>query len=227
MDADVFPQDFETLKDAVINTKNNLDLETLNGEKLLSYPNTLYLENLNTSKKNENISDLISSINIFSAKRQIMGNLQSSINLCNLLVTLSSNAIDKVLTNSNIKTAPIIPSNLKKAIGYIARHYTEQISLECLAKYCNVSKQQLIRYFKSSLNTTQLQYITEYKISRAKELICNHSNLTIKEISAELGFDNQHYFSRVFTKSTGESPMSYKNKAEYNNVYNTSNSEKI
>lgn len=226
MDTDVSTKSFEELKNEIITTKNTLDIETLNGEKLLSYPDVLYLENLNTLKKCEHISDLISNVNIFSNKRQLMCNLQTSVNLCNLLIALTSDTIEKVLTNSNIKTAPIIPTKLKKAIGYIARHYSEQITLDELSRYCTVSKQQMIRYFKASLNTTPLQYITEYRISRAKELLCNHSHLTIKEISAELGFENQHYFSRVFKKITGFSPLAYKNQAEYNKFHNTNPPEK-
>ena len=36
--------------------------------------------------------------------------------------------------------------------------------------------------------------------------------VTIKEIAAELGFDNQHYFSRVFMKKNGETPSQYRNR---------------
>ena len=65
-------------------------------------------------------------------------------------------------------------------------------------------------YFKNAFNKTPINYITEYKISRAKELLYNQPHLTIGEISDELGFDNQHYFTRVFAKTTGESPSHYR-----------------
>lgn len=211
--SDVSSHNTENLKYEVINAKNQLDMETLSGEKLLSYSNIIYIENKNILKNQEKLSELIKGIKLFSNNRQLMCNLQSSINLCNILIMLSSNTIEKRITDTNIKNAPIIPSNLKKAISYIVQHYSEQISLDDLAIYCNISKQQLIRYFKTSLNTTPIKYITDYRISRAKELMCNHPQLTIKEISAELGFDNQHYFTRVFTKNTGESPVNYKKKA--------------
>lgn len=227
IDTDIISTDIKSLRTEIIETKNQLDLETLSGETLLSYPNIVYMENKNTPKKSDKIASFIKDIKLFSNNRQLTCNLQSSVNLCNILIALSSDTIEKLLTDSSIKNAPIIPTNLKKAINYIAQHYSEQISLDNLAELCNISKQQLIRYFKNSLNTTPIKYITDYKISRAKDLLCNHSHLTIKEISAELGFENQHYFTRVFTKITGESPTDYKSKAEYNKSFATFHSEQL
>lgn len=227
IDVDITSTDIKSLRTEIIETKNQLDLETLSGEKMLSYPNIIYMENQNTPKHPDKISNYINDIKLFSNNRQLTCNMQSSVNLCNILIAISSDTIIKLLTDSNIRNAPIIPTKLKKAINYIAQHYSEQINLDTLAGFCNISKQQLIRYFKTSLNTTPVKYITDYKISRAKDLLCNHSHLTIKEISAELGFENQHYFTRVFTKITGESPTNYKNKAEYSKFYKTFHSENI
>lgn len=95
-------------------------------------------------------------------------------------------------------------------MGYISKNFSKNISLGELAAYCAILKSQLIRYFKQYFDKTPLEYITDYRIARAKELIFNCPQLTLKEISYELGFDNQHYFSRVFHKNTGETPTHYK-----------------
>lgn len=139
-----------------------------------------------------------------------MCGLQSSINLCAILASLSQHTIECITNNVITKNPEKIPPNLKKAIRYIRSHYTEKISLNELAFQCNVSKQQLIRYFKDAFHVTPAAYITNYKISRAKELLFNQPQLSIGEISDELGFDNQHYFSRVFMKETGETPSHYR-----------------
>ena len=190
--------------------KECLDFEILSGETNLSYPNTIYIQNKNTIKDTQRLESYLSGINLFSSKRQLMCGLQSSICLCSILALISQTTLDKILTDVNIRNTAIIPPNLKKAISYIAGHYSEQITLEELASYCNVSKQQLIRYFKSAFCTTPIKYITEFKIARAKELLFNHSQLTVKEIAAELGFDNQHYFTRVFYKTCRETPTQYR-----------------
>ena len=114
-----------------------------------------------------------------------------------------------------------MPDNLKKASEYIARHYKENISLEDLAAYCSVSKQQMIRYFKQNLGVTPVTYITNYKLARAKEMLFKYPLLTVKEIAANLGFDNQHYFSRVFAKVCGETPSQYRYRTvHYNELEN-------
>ena len=87
-----------------------------------------------SSKKQDTISCLVNDIKLFSNNRQLVCNLQSSVNLCNILIAISSDTIDKLLTDNSIKNAPIIPANLKKAINYIAQHYSEQITLDNLAE---------------------------------------------------------------------------------------------
>lgn len=159
---------------------------------------------------NPDIAKYLDSIRIISASRQIMCGLQSSVSLCHILTLISQSVIDYVSGNIKIDLPKSIPDNLKLAITYIMRHYTEQITLKDLSDHCYVSKQQMIRYFKKAFNTTPLNYINDYKISKAKELLFNNPDLNIKEISSELGFDNQHYFSRVFIKSTGETPTHYR-----------------
>ena len=57
---------------------------------------------------------------------------------------------------------------------------------------------------------THCQYINRLKIQYAKHLIQFSPSLSMKEIGYELGFENPHYFSRLFTKLAGESPSSFR-----------------
>ena len=200
----------EEINKNLTETKKQLDFEILSGETNLSYPNTIYIRNKTSIKDFEKLLLFTRDINLFSSRRQILCNLQSSTALCNILLLMSEQTIESLLINPDLRKSTSIPAKLRKAIGYIARHYSEQITLDELAKYCNVSKQQLIRYFKNSLNTTPIIYITDYRLARAKELLFNQPQLSIKEISDELGFDNQRYFSRVFAKHNNETPSEYR-----------------
>ena len=202
--------DSAELAEKIENAKSTLDNQILDGAPRLAKLNTLYLQNKNTLKNSAKVFEQLNDIRLFSASRQLMCGLQSSIILCSILSSLSQNTIEHVLTDNILKAPNKVPDNLKKAIRYIRSHYTEPISLSDLALHCNLSKQQLIRYFKTAFHVTPTVYITEYKIARAKELLFNQPHLTIKEISDELGFDNQHYFTRVFIKVTGETPSHYR-----------------
>lgn len=207
--------DFDDLVKKISDAKTSLDNQILNGAPLLSHENKIYLQNKTSVKNYHELFKYLDDIQLFSTKRQLMCGLQSSNSLCSILSSLSQNTIDSVSTDVILKAPDKIPANLKKAIHYIRSHYTEKISLDELAVHCNVSKQQLIRYFHATFHCTPAAYITDYKISRAKELLFNQSHLTIKEISDELGFNNQHYFTKVFTKNTGETPSAYRHRTIY------------
>lgn len=140
----------------------------------------------------------------------IMIPLLAASEICYFLVLLATQTV-KHFTNENevSKTKTTLPVKLQMAIMYIKQHDTDRVSLEDLCMHCNVSKQYLIRCFKTHLQTTPTAYIIQYKISKACNLLQNNS-ANIQEISNELGFENQCYFSRVFTKKMGESPTKFR-----------------
>lgn len=199
----------------IADSKEDIDNQLLNGVHVLWNQSAIYLRNKYSLVNHQECFRQLNDIRLISIKRQLMCGLQSSIILCGILSTLSQNTIEEISTEGYISSTPKVPDNLKKAIRYIRDHYTEQILLDHLAEHCNISKRQLIRYFNTAFNKTPIAYITEYKISRAKELLYKQPQLTIGEISDELGFDNQHYFTRVFIKTTGETPSHYRQRTVY------------
>ncbi len=201
---------YKSLHEKLIATKAELNADILQAESNTKNHNFIYLENVNTVSDSAKINELLKDLNGYYFNRSITSGLDCSAVFCCILTALSQVAVKKCLTNSALNSSHSIPKNLKRAISYIMQNYSSAITLDELSVHCNVSKQQLIRYFKSELGTTPVKYITEYKISRAKDLLFNYPHLSIGEISAELGFDNQHYFSKVFAKSTGETPSHYR-----------------
>lgn len=201
---------YESLHEKLIATKTELNSDILQGESNIKNHNFVYLESKGIIQNTDKINNLLKELNVYYFNKSITSGLDCSVALCGILTLISQYTVKKCLSNSALKTAPSIPKNLKRAISYIMQNYSSPITLDDLSDFCNVSKQQLIRYFKSELSTTPNKYITEYKISRAKDLLFNYPHLSIGEISGELGFDNQHYFSKVFAKSTGETPTHYR-----------------
>lgn len=135
---------------------------------------------------------------------------------CELLALLSKHTLDELKEDETDAHTVKTPYNLKKAIWYIKQNYSKKITLYDLCIYCNISQSQLTRYFKQTFSTTPMQYITQFKINRAREMFLNSPGLSVKSVCCDLGFDDQHYFSRIFTKLTGETPTAYKARvAEY------------
>ncbi len=136
--------------------------------------------------------------------------LYIAVYLCELLAVLSAHTVEMLDTDDADTQLLEVPHHLKKAVWYIKQNYSKKITVDDLCSYCNMSQSQLTRYFKSEFSTTPNRYITEFKINRAKEMFLNSPELSVKNVSADLGFDDQHYFSRIFTKISGESPSDYK-----------------
>ncbi len=204
--------DRNELRSHIVDAKSTLDNLILSDAPVHAGHSEIYLQNKFTLRNAESVFQLLNDIQHYSSRRQLTSGMQSSINLCSILSSLSQNTIEAVTNGNLLNKSDTVPSNLKKAIQYIRSHYSQQLSLDDLARHCGVSKQQLIRYFKAAFHTTPIAYITDYKIARAKDLLFNQPHLTIKEISDELGFNNQHYFTKVFLKTTGESPSEYRHR---------------
>jgi AraC-like DNA-binding protein len=72
-----------------------------------------------------------------------------------------------------------------------------------------VSKDYLRHVFKREYGVSPVQYITMKRIQHAKELL-GASQKSIKSIAVECGFENEHYFSRLFRKVAGQSPTDFR-----------------
>lgn len=211
------------IAEKISNSKAEIDNQILDGKFFLSNQSAIYLQNRYTLNNHERIFNQLNDIFLMSIRRQLMCGLQSSIALCSILSSLSQHTIEEVSTNTYVNPSNKVPDNLKKAIRYIRSNYTKKITLDELASESNVSKQQLIRYFKTAFNQTPITYITEYKINHAKKLLFNQPQLTIGNISDELGFNNQYYFTKAFLKTTGETPSRYRYRTTH---YTENNNEK-
>ena len=62
--------------------------------------------------------------------------------------------------------------------------------------------------FKKETGISLKQYITDFRIDKAKELL-SRADARISDVATEVGFDNFSYFSTVFKKTTGLTPNEY------------------
>jgi len=99
---------------------------------------------------------------------------------------------------------------LNKLIMYINSHYAENLTLEQLSTLCSLSPTYISKIFKTQLDTNFIDYVSSVRIKVAKRLIKN-SELSLKEISNEIGYIDPNYFTRVFKKYEGMTPSEYRN----------------
>lgn len=95
------------------------------------------------------------------------------------------------------------------ALQYIEEHLDEELSLTVIAAHVNFSKTYFSQLFKQSTGENLVDYIARHRIDRAKELLVN-PNYKIYEVAARVGFENQHYFNRLFKSMMGITPTEYR-----------------
>lgn len=103
-----------------------------------------------------------------------------------------------------------IRNDVMEALQFIEEHYNDDISLSDVAGYINISKNHLSFLFKKETGQTFSDYLIQYRINRAKELLESREKYTVTEIAEMTGFHDTGYFSKVFKKTTGISPNQYK-----------------
>ena len=101
---------------------------------------------------------------------------------------------------------PFILQNLK---NYIEIHYKTKHSASDYADLLNISSKALAKITKTHLNKTLTALISERIIIEAKRELYL-TDKAVKEIAYELGYDDEHYFSRFFKNNAAISPQVYR-----------------
>lgn len=114
-------------------------------------------------------------------------------------------ARDEALELSHLM-ADIPNQRIESVKQYLITNYQEDIDINLLAKRFNVSRSYLMREFKKITSQTINQFLTERRIEIAKTLLIDHS---VTETAFAAGFNNSNYFSTVFKKHTGQTPVQY------------------
>ena len=100
-------------------------------------------------------------------------------------------------------------------IEYLRKNYQTKYSLSDLAMHMNLSRGECCRYFKKRMRMTISDYLLEYRIGKACELLKN-TQKRITEIAHEVGFESASNFSMLFQKKTGKTPKEYRKIREFN-----------
>lgn len=92
---------------------------------------------------------------------------------------------------------------------YVAAHYGDDLSLATLAEVVHVAPMTLCHIFKRLTGQRVSQFIIHVRIREASKRL-RQTNLDIKSISYECGFNTMTNFNRQFKRLTGCTPTEYR-----------------
>lgn len=131
--------------------------------------------------------------------------------------------IDRDLINSYISIMTVLAEYLTETnrlfayneklpqliMEYLNKNYSSKITLSILSQKFGCCNATLTKCFKKEYNLSIMSYLCSVRLSKAEEMILK-TRKSLKEISADCGFYDQNYFSKLFTRYYGCSPSEFR-----------------
>ena len=103
-------------------------------------------------------------------------------------------------------------SAIERAISRIQNEFASKLDMQHLAQELGVSYSWFRSTFAAHSGLSPHQYLLELRIVRARNLLAG-TKLSVKEIAAQVGFDDEHYFSRLFRQKLNLTPSQWRKRS--------------
>jgi transcriptional regulator GlxA family with amidase domain len=104
-----------------------------------------------------------------------------------------------------------LDEDVKKAQEYIENHFRDRITVDQLSSMFAMGRRSLERRFKKATANTVTEYIQRVKMEAAKKSF-ETSRKNVDEIMDDVGYSDNKAFRSIFKRTTGLSPVEYKNR---------------
>lgn len=100
-------------------------------------------------------------------------------------------------------------SRINDVFNYVQNHFKEQIPVDAISSFVNMTTPAFCRYFKKVTHKTFTQFVNEYRLVHATKLLSEQKD-SIQNICFECGFNNFSHFNKQFKLYTGKTPRQYR-----------------
>jgi len=120
-----------------------------------------------------------------------------------------------VLTTLKAESRPIsirqlsVEDRVLQTIDYMEKNIHQNCSLEELAAMSSLSRTHYCRQFRALTGEAPMSHFLHMKINEAVHMLL-HTDMKVEEIARSLGYEDPLYFSRIFRKMQGASPLQYR-----------------
>lgn len=139
-----------------------------------------------------------------------MNNLSKICNINSLILKLISDMIEKQQADLSGISYDLY-YKLEAAVEFIDGNYTKNLKLEHMAQKVFLNPEYFLRLFKKCFKMTPNEYVAMKRLNEACRLLTG-TNISIREISENIGYCNQFYFSKVFSRYFHKTPLEYRSK---------------
>ena len=105
----------------------------------------------------------------------------------------------------------IASERMKQMLRFVEEHYAEELTVQLIAGSVALSESACLRSFRQMLGITPIQYVKQYRVEKAAELL-RSTRLKTGEIGAECGFTDGSYFIKIFREIKHCTPKEYRMK---------------
>ena len=176
------------------------------------------------TKENSNgefcILDHFESVDISSCLRNILREMELKntgyMDVCQAYMEI---LIIRLMRNTDlaVQTQPQVISGNSQCAAvrrYIDLHFKEPLTLEQLSEEAHINKYYLSHAFKREYGVSPINYMISRRIDESKYLLAE-TDLSMSQIAQLLGFSSLSYFSQVFRKIHGSSPMEFRQSSKH------------
>ena len=118
--------------------------------------------------------------------------------------------VDHLSETNHRKSNDILMNRIKISITYIEEHFADDISNRDLLQFLNCSESVLLRSFNQVVGTSPMQFLTNHRIQKAAEMLLT-TDLKSCDIAISCGFHDFSYFTKIFKRTMGMTPIEYRN----------------
>lgn len=143
-----------------------------------------------------------------------LNSLEQLLQLISIFQLLAGSADTEILNGDLTSKNFILKDKIRMGAiyEYIDANFHQKPDVNVVAQKVNLTTPAFCRYFKRQTNITFTEFVNQYRIERAKNLLMQNHN--VSETCYAVGFESISYFNKLFKQVTRESPSNFKRSRE-------------